>query len=291
MNSIAANIVWPVEAQLGEGPLWFPDESALRFVDIKSGRLHRYVPASSARETVELGGQPSFVVPADDGTLLIGSNTSVLSVRRDGAMRGTVAEIPMPAHNRANDATVDPKGRLWFGTMDDEERRPTGALWCLDTAGLHCMGGDAVVTNGPAITRDGRTLYHVDSGNRTIWRYTIGDGPSVSDRAVFLQLTKDDGHPDGVVLDSEDCLWVALWDGWSVRRYAPDGRLLLTVSLPCSRVTKIAFGGADLKTAYVTTARIGLDAADLAAQPMAGGLFAFESPVAGTALPSVKRAA
>jgi xylono-1,5-lactonase len=94
-----------------------------------------------------------------------------------------------------------------------------------------------------------------------------------------------------VVLDSEDCLWVALWDGWSVRRYAPDGALLMTVALPCARVTKIAFGGADLRTAYVTTARIGLNAEELAAQPLAGGLFAFESPVAGNRLPSFRLAA
>lgn len=264
--------------------MWCANEAALRFVDIKGGRMHRYVPASGAQETVDIGGQPSFVVPVSDGTLVVGSGNRILSIGRDGLIRTVIAEIPMPAHNRTNDATVDRQGRLWFGTMDDEERQPTGALWCLDQWGLHRMGGEAVVTNGPAITRDGRTLYHVDSGQRTIWRYTIGDGPSIGDGEVFLQLTQSDGHPDGVVLDSEDCLWVALWDGWSVRRYAPDGSLLMTVALPCARVTKIAFGGPDLQTAYVTTARVGLDAAALADQPLAGGLFAFDSPVAGNLL-------
>jgi len=286
-----ARLIWPVESRLGEGPLWFADAAVLRFVDIKGGRLHRYTPSSDQRETFELGGQPSFVVPASDGTLIVGSNSSVLSVGQDGAILGTIAEVPMPAHNRINDATVDAHGRLWFGTMDDGERKPTGSLWCFDQAGLHSMGGEAVVTNGPAITSDGVTLYHVDSGNRTIWRYTIGEGPSITSREVFLQLGEGDGYPDGVVVDSEDCLWVALWDGWGVRRYAPDGRLLLTVDLPCARVTKIAFGGPDLKTAYVTTARTGLDEAALAAQPLAGGLFAFDSPVAGRLLPAVKRLA
>ena len=100
-----------------------------------------------------------------------------------------------------------------------------------------------------------------------------------------MQLEETDGHPDGIVLDSEDCLWVALWDGWGVRRYAPDGTLLLQVDLPCSRVTKIAFGGPDLRTAFVTTARIGLDDIQLAQQPLAGGLFAFEAQVAGTPSP------
>jgi len=283
-----ARLVWPVQALLGEGPVWLPGEGALRFVDIKGGRLHRHDPASDAQETHELGGLPSFVVPSSDGALVVGSGGRILKVAPGGPAPVVLAEIPMPAHNRTNDATVDQQGRLWFGTMDDEERVPTGALWCLDGDVLHRMGGEAVVTNGPAITQDGRTLYHVNSGERTIWRYTIGEGPAITDGEVFLQLAEADGYPDGIVLDSEDCLWVALWDGWSVRRYAPDGELLLTVALPCARVTKIAFGGADLRTAFVTTARVGLDAAALAAQPLAGGLFAFEAPVAGLVLPSVR---
>lgn len=281
------HLVWPVQALLGEGPVWFSDEQALRFVDIKGGRLHSHAPATGAQETTELGGQPSFVVPASDGTLVVGSGGRILSVCRNSAAPAVLAEIPMPAHNRTNDATVDGLGRLWFGTMDDAERRPTGALWCLDRGVLHRMGAEAVVTNGPAITRDGRTLYHVDSGERTIWRYTIGEGPCLLDGEVFLQLAEADGYPDGAVLDSEDCLWVALWNGWGLRRYAPDGELLLSVALPCAHVTKMAFGGPDLRTAYVTTACVGLDAAALAAQPLAGGLFAFEAPVAGRPLPAV----
>jgi sugar lactone lactonase YvrE len=172
--------------------------------------------------------------------------------------------------------------------MDDQEQRPTGALWCFDRGDLHHMGGDAVVTNGPAVTRDGRYLYHVDSGARTIWRFTIGPGPNVEHHEIFLQLGEADGHPDGIVLDGEDCLWVALWDGWAVRRYAPDGTLLLSIAMPVARVTKIAFGGADLRTAFVTTARVGLDEAQLAEQPYAGHLFSFAAPVAGYVLTPVR---
>jgi xylono-1,5-lactonase len=286
-----ARLVWPVEAQLGEGPMWMVADAALHFVDIKGERLHRFVPESGGQETIDFSGQPSFVVPASDGTLVVGSNNQVLSVGRDGRTLGVLADIPMAAHNRTNDATVDVQGRLWFGTMDNGERHPTGALWCLDRGVLHHMGGEAVVTNGPAITGDGRTLYHVDSGNRTVWRYTIETGPKITKAEVFLQLAAEDGHPDGIVLDSEECLWVALWDGWCVRRYAPDGQLLLSVAMPCARVTKIAFGGPALRTAFVSTARTGLDAAALANQRLAGGLFAFDAPVAGKPLPAVRLAA
>jgi D-xylonolactonase len=284
--TIEPQLVWPVEALLGEGPVWCADEAALRFVDIKGGRLHRYDPATGARETHEMAGRPSFVVRASDGGFLVGSENTVF--RYDGEALGEpVATIDMADHNRTNDATVDSAGRLWFGTMDDNEMVPTGAVHCLDRGRLRTSEWSAVVTNGPALSRDGRTLYHVDSGQRTIWRIAAADGALAPTGEVFIRLGEDEGYPDGVVVDSEDCLWVALWDGWAVRRYAPDGTLLATISLPCARVTKVAFGGPDLRTAFVTTARVGLDEAALAAQPLAGGLFAFTAPAPGCLLPAV----
>ena len=292
MSGPVPRLVWAVEAMLGEGPAWFAEEQALRFVDIKGGRLYRYHPESGACETLVPQGQarfcPSFVLPAEGGGMVVGSIGQVLPVSSAGVVGEPLARLPMPAHNRTNDATVDGQGRLWLGTMDDEEQQATGALWCLERGALRQMGGEAVVTNGPAISGDGRLLYHVDSGARTIWRFTLDEDARIVGREAFLQLSEADGHPDGVVLDAEDCLWVALWDGWGLRRYAPDGSLLLQVDLPCARVTKIAFGGPDLRTAYVTTARVGLDSAELAAQPLAGGLFAFDAPVAGRVLPAYR---
>lgn len=280
----AAHLVWDVGAFLGEGPVWLTDEQALRFVDIKAGRLHRFVPAKGVKETETVGGKPSFILPTHDRGFLVGSELSIHRIDAAGRTR-TIAEIDMPAHNRTNDATIDCFGRLWFGTMDDEEARETGKLYCLENGALHCHGCDAVVTNGPAISSDGRTLYHVNSGARTIWRYTIEAGPSLIAGEPFLQLQEADGYPDGIVLDADDCLWVSLWDGWSVRRYDPDGAFMMHVELPCARVTKLAFGGEDLRTAFVTTARVGLSESQLAAQPLAGGLFAFEAPAAGRVTP------
>ncbi|MET0365372.1 MAG: SMP-30/gluconolactonase/LRE family protein [Sphingobium sp.] len=282
-------LVWPTQAMLGEGPMWLPTEQALYYVDIKGGAVHRHHPATGGHETMATGGAPSFVVPVAGGGLLVGSRDGLHRLAEEG-LGDRLATIAMPAHNRTNDATVDRHGRLWFGTMDDEENIPTGRVYCLDGDTVREMGGDAVVTNGPAISADGATLYHVNSGEREIWRYPVLDGPALGEPDLFLRLTEADGHPDGVVLDSERCLWVALWDGWGVQRYAPDGTLLLRVDLPCARVTKIAFGGEDLRTAFVTTARVGLSEAQLAEQPLAGGLFAFDAPVAGVPLPGVKLA-
>ena len=285
--SPAVRLAWEVGTQLGEGPVWCSHEQALWFVDIKRGAIHRHLPATDACETFPVGGMPSFIVPVDGGGMIVGSGQGIFRFEQ-GDIGERIAVIDMPAHNRTNDATVDALGRLWLGTMDDDEALETGALYCLDRGVLHAMPARAIVTNGPAVTADAGTIYFVDSAERRIWRYAIVDGPSIAKPELFLQLAQADGHPDGVVLDSEDCLWVALWDGWAVRRYAPDGTLLLQIDFPCARVTKIAFGGPDLRTAYVTTARTGLDDAQLAQQPLAGGLFAFDAPVPGRPLPQYR---
>lgn len=285
--TLRASLIWDVGALLGEGPVWLPNEGALRFVDIKSGHVHRYAPSSGDRHTQVIGGKPSFILPAEDRALVVGSGACVHMLTAEG-LGPSLVTAPMPAHNRTNDATVDCFGRLWFGTMDDEEQIPTGKIYCFEGGVLHCVDCDAVVTNGPAVSADGQVLYRVDSGARTIWRHHIVDGPRLSPGEVFVQLSAADGHPDGITLDSEDCLWVALWDGWSVRRYSPTGALVQQVDLPCARVTKIAFGGEDLSTAYVTTARVGLSEAQRTEQFLAGGLFAFDAPAPGRVTPAMK---
>jgi sugar lactone lactonase YvrE len=280
-------LVWAVGALLGEGPVWLADPGVLRFVDIVGGRIHAYDPLSGATETLEVGGKPSFIVPSVDGGLFVGSGLTVH--RLEGETLGeAVAAVPEHAGIRTNDATVDALGRLWFGTMDHSEGQPTGAIWCLARGELHRAGGRAVVTNGPAVNGDGSVLYHVDSSARIIWRCSLGAEHRLGPGEVFVRLDEDEGYPDGVVVDAEDCLWVALWDGWGVRRYAPDGSLLAHIPFPCARVTKVAFGGPDLRTAFVTTARVGLDPEALEAQPDAGGLFAFAAPAAGRVVPPVR---
>ena len=272
---------------LGEGPAWIAADAALWFVDIKGGALHRYDPATGAGSTVAVGGRPSFVLPTDADALIVGSGTA-LHLVRDGALGDPIAAIDTPAHNRTNDATVDPAGRLWFGTMDDGETQPTGAVHRFDGKTATVMGGECVITNGPAISPDGRWLYHVDTLAGTITRFDLATNDRLVDGVPFATIAPEDGHPDGATIDSEGCVWVGLWGGWQLRRYAPDGTLIATVALPCANVTKVGFGGPDLKTGFVTTARAGLSADQLAAQPLAGGLFAFDAPAPGIAITPVR---
>jgi len=286
-DAIEPRLIWPVAATLGEGPAWIGRERALWFVDIKGGKVHRYDPASDDRQSFEVGGMPSFLVPAEGAKLLVGSLDG-LYLLDDGKLTGPVATIDMPAHNRTNDATVDASGRLWVGTMDNDETAATGAIYLFDAGDLRAVGGECVITNGPAVSADGRTIYHVDTLGRTIYRCDIAAGASLALGEVFVTIAEEDGSPDGVTLDAEGCLWVGLWGGWQARRYAPDGTLIATVPMPCANVTKVAFGGPDLRTGYITTARAGLSDADLADQPLAGGLFAFDAPAPGAALPEMR---
>ena len=279
-GTAAARLVWPCAALLGEGPIWLAETRTLWFVDIKRGQLHALMPQGGGRETFDVGGSPSFIVPLNDGALLVGNGGKLQRLER-GVVVKTVAEIDMPAHNRTNDATVGPDGVLWFGTMDDRERAPTGRVYRFDGA-VREAGGACTITNGPAISPDGRWLYHVDTLAGLIWRFDISGGAAeLRDGTVFVTIDPADGHPDGVTIDSEGCLWVGLWGGWCVRRYSVAGALLESVAVPCANVTKVAFGGDDLRTGYVTTARVGLSEEALAGQPDAGGLFAFDAPAAG----------
>ena len=273
-------VVWPLAAALGEGPVWLGSGQTLWFADIKGRALHQYIPGTGERHSYPLPGQPSFIVPASDGSMLIGMGLGLYRVL-DGILGEQIAGVAGAAHDRTNDATVDSRGRLWFGTMDSAESAPTGAVHLYDGQSVRSVGGACTITNGPAISPDGRTLYHVDTLVGKIWRFDISVRDELTDGQLFAAIDPEHGNPDGVTVDSEGCVWVGLWGGWCVRRYAPDGRLLASISLPCANVTKIAFGGADLRTAYVTTARVGLSADQLALQPLAGALFAFEAPVAG----------
>lgn len=279
--------VWAVEAALGEGPLWDSRTGTLWFVDIKKGRLHALGSDDDRRLTIDVGGSPSFIVPASDGGFVVGNGHRLQ--RFDGSrITSDLASVDMAAGNRFNDATVDRDGRLWFGSMDDGAREASGAVHVYDAGAIRRVGGACVITNGPVATGDGRYLYHVDTLAGLIWRFDISAGTTLADGSVFARIDPVDGTPDGVTLDAEDHLWVGLWGGWEARRYAPDGTLVATVGFPCANVTKIAFGGPELRTAYATTARVGLDDAALAGQPLAGGLFAFPVDVPGRVLPAVR---
>ena len=281
--------VWALGALLGEGPLWRADRGALWFVDIKRHRIHRFVPETGAKDNWEAPDQVGWVQPTSDGRWLAGLKTGLAAFDPDsGAFTPWFDPEPDLPDNRLNDSCVDVTGRLWFGTMDDTELAETGKLYHLAENGVAIAAGpQCCITNGPAASPDGLILYHVDTLARRIWRFDVGPSGDLSGADVLIEIPAGEGHPDGPTIDAEGCLWIGLYGGWGARRYSPRGDLLDHVEFPVANVTKIALGGRDLKTAYATTAAKQLDAAALAEQPLAGGLFAFDVAVPGLAAPAV----
>jgi xylono-1,5-lactonase len=275
--------VWDVRATLGEGPVWSALEPAVWFVDIKQRRIHRFDIESGQGRGWDAPLQPGFLAPIDERSFVVGLQTGL---HRFDVSSGTfilLREIePNVPTNRLNDGYVDARGRLWFGSMDDNEQQTTGAVYRLDANGtLAQVDRGICITNGPCVSPDGRTFYHTDTVNRTIYASDLSDDGSLSNKRVFTRFENAEGYPDGSTVDSEGCLWTAMWGGWGVLRLSPRGERIGRVALPCANVTKAVFGGRDLRTLYITTARKGLAETALIDQPLAGGLFAVDAGVAG----------
>jgi sugar lactone lactonase YvrE len=264
-----------MSAKLGEGPIWSAHERAVRFVDIKGRCVHRYDEAAGTTQTWQAPEDVGFIVAASGGRFICGLKSGLYSFAPGSSSFQLIARVDSDRpRNRLNDAHVDAAGRLWFGTMDDDEVSATGALYRFDAKGLHRCDDGYVITNGPATSPDGRTLYHVDTLQRVIYAFDLAADGSLSGRRVFARVAEDDGYPDGPIVDTEGCVWVGLYGGWGVNRYSPSGALVGKLALPVANCTKAAFGGDDLRTLYITTAWKGLADEQRAQQHLAGGLFA-----------------
>ncbi|MEO8453897.1 MAG: SMP-30/gluconolactonase/LRE family protein [Sphingomicrobium sp.] len=282
--------VWPLAAELGEGPVWVERDRALWFVDIKKHQIHRFDPADRSERSWTAPEQVGFVFPAEGGGFVAGLQSGLHHFdEASGAFELIVAVEPDLPTNRLNDGVVDPQGRLWFGTMDNGEKAKSGAFYCFAEGRLARTPIDEIaITNGPAVSPDGRLLYVVDTLKGTIDCAAIRDDGALGAARPFVRIDRKDGHPDGPTVDSEGCVWISLYAGWEARRYSPEGELVDRVRFPVANITKIAFGGGDLRTAYATTARQMLSAETIAKQPQIGDLFEFPVEIPGVPCPLVR---
>ena len=279
--------VWPLAAELGEGPVWVERDRALWFVDIKKQQIHRYDPASGARRSWDAPEQVGFILPAERGGFVAGLQSGLYHFDDNSGAFDLIVKVDedIPA-NRLNDGTVDPKGRIWFGTMDNQERDRSGAFYCFANGKLTRTAiGNIAITNGPAVSPDGRILYVVDTLRGTIDAVDIDDDGTLGERRSYVRIDPSEGHPDGPTIDAEGCVWISLYAGWEARRYSPTGELIERVRFPVANITKIAFGGDDLRTVYATTARQLLSRENIAKQPEIGDLFEFTADVPGIPCP------
>lgn len=289
MASTDPKSVWDVGAALGEGPVWVERDRALWFTDIKGRKIHRHDPAGGGRQSWSAPEQVGFVLPARDGGFIAGLMSGLHRFDESTGRFTLISEIePELPNNRLNDGVVDPRGRLWFGTMDNGEEAKTGAFYRFERGEVAPTGLEGIaITNGPALSPDGRILYFVDTRAGTVGCADVaGDGTLGPSRA-FVRIDPAEGFPDGPTVDREGCVWIGLYAGWEARRYSPAGELVGRVRFPVANITKIGFGGDDLRTAYATTARHLLTPAELEQQPQAGDLFEFRVDVPGLPCPLV----
>jgi sugar lactone lactonase YvrE len=260
---------------VGEGALWDPRRGEVLFVDIKDPAVWRFEPGTGHHVRLALGERIGFVALTEDPDVVVAGFKSGLKrlSLTEGALEDLLDPEPDRPGNRLNDGHVGPDGSLYFGTMDDEEEDASGAFYRYDGRDVLRFGEPAVVTNGPAVSADGQTLYVTDTKAGTIFRHVLTEGRP-GERQRFAHLTPDVGHPDGMAVDAQDHVWVCHWGGGRITRFAPDGSVERIVPIPAAQVTKCAFGGPDLATLYVTTAAIGRDRRE---DPGAGHLFAVDT--------------
>jgi sugar lactone lactonase YvrE len=250
-KTAAVELVLDARARLGEGPVWDDESGELVWVDILAGVVHRTTP-TGRDVTLEVGRTVGAVGLRQGGGLVLATDDGFhLHDPGETTTRRIVAVEADDPLTRMNDGKVDPEGRFWAGTMAFDEVSTLGSLYRLDPDGtVTTMLTDVGISNGLDWTADGSTMYFI-------------------------------GNPDGMTLDEEGYLWVACWDGWCVRRYAPDGSVDREIRFPAAHVSSVAFGGPDLDELYVTTAWHMVEEADRAAQPHAGSLFRCRPGVRG----------
>ncbi|MFF5367947.1 SMP-30/gluconolactonase/LRE family protein [Streptomyces sp. NPDC013187] len=268
------------EAELGEGPTWDAVTGRLLWIDILGSRLHTYDPVTGRRTLRRTEQHIGAVKPRAGGGLVLNLRDGVGLLDPDGTFRWLHHE-PVPGR-RANDAAVAPDGALWAGTMRYDEAPGGGTLSRVTGDGTaEVVLDDVAVSNGTGWSPDGRLMYYVDSPTRRLDVFDHADG-RISGRRTFAEIEESAGFPDGLTVDAEGCVWVALWQGSAVRRYTPDGELDRVIELPVPLVTACAFGGDGLTDLYVTTARVGLTEPPA----LAGSLFVVPGAGKGLAQPA-----
>ncbi len=271
----AVEVVARMDATLGECPVWDVETQRLHLVDIHARRIHQLDPETGARTSMTTSNEPGAIVLYEDGGYLAGIGLDFTIVARDGTTR-TIARAERGT--RLNDAKVDPRGRLLSGTMDGERRTGMASLYSLDPAGaLTELLSDVTVSNGLDWNERGDILYYVDTPTERIdaIEYDLNTG-LLGTRRPFADLTAVTGRPDGLTVDAEGGVWVALARGGAVHRYDGAGRLDAVIEIPTMGVTSCTFGGRDLDALFVTTARALLPEPARTEDPLGGAVFVVE---------------
>jgi len=276
---ISAELLSDARAMLGEGPVWDERSSRLLWLDIPEGVIHRLDPRTGATHATHVGQQVGAVAPCADGGLIAAVRDGFGLFAPGSDVMEPIAQVEKELSlNRKNDGKCDCRGRFWAGTMAIDHAPRAGKLYCLTRANGKYRVSEALdsitVANGLDWSLDNRLMYYIDSATQRIDVFDFdAESGSISNRRVFAAIAAADGLPDGMTVDAEGHVWVALFRGGIVRRYTPKGEVDMEVAVPVTLVTSCAFGGSKLEDLYITTARHRLTPAQAAEQATAGGVF------------------
>ena len=270
--------VLDAQAGLAEGPHWWAEKGVFLWVDIEASRVGLFDPVARSNRFLDLPSHVGAVVPTTAGDLVAATAQGFVRLDPDSGVV-TALHDPEPgrSEHRFNDGKCDPWGRFWAGTMAYDFSPGAGSLWRLNNDfSCSLQWQELTISNGLAWSLDRRFLYLIDSPTLTVMAFPLTSTGGLADHPTTCITIPAEWNalPDGMCIDAEGKLWIALFGGGAVTRWDPqDGRLMQTVELPCRQVTSCCFGGPDLDQLLITTARRGLDAQALGEQPLAGGLF------------------
>jgi sugar lactone lactonase YvrE len=276
---------------LGEGPHWDVETQILAFVDTADHAIHRVSPRTGIHTRIDTDGEPGFVLFDTRGHVIAGVGDGIYDLGPDGTDRTLLAHPDMHPENRFNDAAVDPRGRLWAGTMyadASRDREPTGALYRIDPDGPVAFATSIGIANGLGWSPDGTTMYFAETHLGTVWAYDYDLATGApSNRRAFAQVDREVGVPDGLTVDSAGRILVAIWRGRRINVYAADGTLERALEMPVPSATSCCLGGPDLRTLYITTdgRRLSGEAPD---DPLPGCVLQLEWDVPGLPAPRMR---
>ncbi|MBA2938380.1 SMP-30/gluconolactonase/LRE family protein [Paenibacillus sp. CGMCC 1.16610] len=286
MDSKNVQLVLDAKATLGEGPSWNEEEKALYWVDIIGEKFCRFDPETGQNESFPIGEFVGAVVCAGKDEVVLATQSGFQSYHmKQRTLTPLVDPEDHLPSNRFNDGKCDSHGRFWAGTMEIIEKGATGSLYVLEPDGsCRKVHEDVGVSNGIAWSQDEKEMYYIDSMRKHVLAFDFdAEKGEISRPRTLIDFADEQGFPDGMTIDAEGMLWIAHWDGWQVSRWNPrTGMKLESIAVPAAKVTSCIFGGDELDTLYITSARKGLEDDNAGDQPHAGGIFTVKPGVKGT---------
>ncbi|GAA4397387.1 SMP-30/gluconolactonase/LRE family protein [Nibrella viscosa] len=282
--TLQPELVLDAKATLGEGSLWHPLEQKLYWVDIEGKALHIFDPATRHDMSFLVGERIGTVVPVLSGGVLVALRSGIYHLSTDTGELNLITQPLTDPNIRFNDGKCDPAGRFWVGSMHLEQIEGAASLYRLDTdKDVQVMLTDVTISNGIVWTSDRKTMYYIDTPTGTVQAFDYNEQTGdISNPRPAIGIHESEGYPDGMTIDADDKLWIAHYGGGCVTRWNPvTGEQLQKVTVPVPNTTSCAFGGENLDTLYITTAREGLSKEQLAEFPGSGGIFAVKPGVQG----------